>query len=218
MRVDLALESIQFAFSPLILLQDNFLHKVIDLFVGLLYGISQMADLLRAADIDLRFFPRFITLHRIIQFQKGTGYPHRDHSVYKGKHHSHKQYQHHDKVPDIQHAMGKSRIGDHPYQLPAGITDSVHQDLPMFPVKFFIIDPFLIICGSLVIFLKDPVADLHLPGMIDDLPIAVAEIEILTAVGRINLVHHTGNAGIVHIYQKDSRPGISPFCNLHRPA
>ena len=126
MRIDLALESVQFTFSPFILLQDNFFHQIVDLFIGLLYRISQMADLLGASDIDPGFFPRFIILYRIIQFQDRAGYPYRNHPVYKSKHHCHQQNQHHNKVPDIQHSMGKGGVGDHPYQLPSGIAHCIH--------------------------------------------------------------------------------------------
>ena len=44
----------------------------------------------------------------------------------------------------------------------------------MFSAKFFIIDSFFIIRRGLVILLNDSIADLYLPGMIDDLPVTVA--------------------------------------------
>ena len=113
MRIDLALKCVQFTFSPLILLQNDLFHKVVDLFIRFLYGISQMLDLLGASDIDLRFFPCLIVLYGIIQLKDRAGYPHGDHAVHKRKHHSHQQDQHHDKVPDVEHPMGKGGIGDH---------------------------------------------------------------------------------------------------------
>lgn len=72
--------------------------------------------------------------------------------------------------------------------------------------------------GSLIIFIKNAVTDLYLPGMIDDFPIAVAEVKILSAVLCIYLVHHTGNTGIIHIYQKNSRSGVSSIGNLYHSA
>src|SRR5699024_2947892 len=101
---------------------------------------------------------------------------------------------------------------------PACIAYAIYQYLPVLSVKDFVIDPFLVPGGSLIIFIKNAVTDLYLPGMIDDFPVAVAEVKILSAVLCIYLVHHTGNTGIIHIYQKNSRSGVSAIGNLYHSA
>ena len=59
-RINLALKGIQLTLSPLILLQDNFFHQFLDLLIGFLDRMAQMADLLRPADINLRLFASLI--------------------------------------------------------------------------------------------------------------------------------------------------------------
>ena len=67
MRIDLALQRIQLAFSPLILLHNNLFHQSVDPLIRLLDGITQMTDLQRAADIDLRLFSRLVFFYGIIE-------------------------------------------------------------------------------------------------------------------------------------------------------
>ena len=45
MRIDLALQRVQLALSSLCLLHDDLLHKTVDLLIGPLDGVSEMADL-----------------------------------------------------------------------------------------------------------------------------------------------------------------------------
>ena len=60
MRIDLALQCIQFTLPSLILFQYDLLHQRINLLVGFLDRMPQMPDLLRSADIDLRLLARLI--------------------------------------------------------------------------------------------------------------------------------------------------------------
>ena len=74
MGVDLALQGIQFTFSSFILLPDDLIHQLFDLLIGLLYRMSQMADLGGTADIDIRLSSCLVGLDGSIQLPDRLGY------------------------------------------------------------------------------------------------------------------------------------------------
>ena len=74
MRIDLALQGIQFTFSPFILLSDDLIHQFFDLLIRLLYRMSQMTDLRGASNINIRLSSCFIGLNRSVQLPDRFGY------------------------------------------------------------------------------------------------------------------------------------------------
>ncbi len=121
-------------------------------------------------------------------------------------------------MPDIKHPIGKSRIRNHPHQLPSRITDGINNHFPAFSFQILIVHAVFASCGLQAVFTANPIADLNLAGMVNNLPVAVAQVKILSVSSPIDLFHHPLNAGIVHIHQKHAPTGNSMICQLHYPA
>ena len=180
--INLALQRIQLTFPSFILFLDAPLHERFYFFIGALYGMSQVSDFRRAAYIDFRLSSRLIAHNRIIQPAYWAGYPDRNHPVNNYKGHYHQQHKHDDKIPDINHAVGKCGIGNHTDQLPAGIAYGIYNYRPALPFKGFLADAVPVFCSRRAVFARNPVAYLNLARMVDNLPVAVAQIIILPVI------------------------------------
>ena len=154
----------------------------------------------------------------MVQLQDRPGNADGNQPVDHRKHHPHQTHQQKNEITHIDHAVSEGGIGNHPHQLPSGITDRIDNNLPAFPLKFLIIDPSLIGCCFYTVFTGDPVADLYLPRMVNDLSIAVTDIKILPVVKGVDLFHHPGNTRIIHIYQEHAQLGHAILCDLNHTA
>ena len=150
MGIDLALQGIQLASPSLILFPDDLLHQALYPLIGSLDGISQVPDLLRAADIDFRLLSRFVLLTE--SFNKRIGLEILTAitrliitSIIPSK--ASKE----DKITDIDHPMGKGRIWDDTHQLPSRITDRIDKNLSLLSLKGLVIDTVLVGRRSLTV-------------------------------------------------------------------
>ena len=100
--------------------------------------------------------------------------------------------------------MRKCGIRDHSDQFPSGVAYSVDNHLAVFPLKSLVVDTVLVFCSCFTVFTADSIADLYLPHVIDNFPVAVAQIIILSVVQGIDLFHHPGDIGIIHIHKQDA--------------
>ena len=114
--------------------------------------------------------------------------------------------------------MSKNRIRNYTYQLPACITNGVYNNFSLGSLKGFIIYTVFIRSCFYTVFSGNPVTNLNLPWMINNIAVTVAQIIVLSVSNFINLVHHPGYTGKVHINQQHSHLRISVFRKFYHAA
>ena len=76
----------------------------------------------------------------------------------------------------------------------------------------------LIVAHLQVVFFIVPHTDPHLSGMVDQFPVAVAQVKILIGVGTVDPLHHLLDRAVIHIDQQHAPHGNASVRQLHDPA
>ncbi len=240
MRVDLRLQRIHLRAALLLLLHHDVIHEDIHLLQRRLQSLPQMLHLGRTADIDflgrdlpgclLRTLLQYRSRLRIqhaggIQLPDRIRKPHEGIGNAKGNELVHQQqnqkgngHQHHHKIAHAAVAEEGLRVPQYRHQLPARISHGIHDDGTLSSLIIFFMRTVLIVHNDGIVFGADAVQNLHVAGMIHQLPVLVRQVIVNLCRVLIQTAQHLFNAGIVHVYQQNAGICASLPVQLHHAA
>ena len=181
-------------------------------------GPAQPPDLVAAALLKAHLLAARLQLpHRLVQPEDGVGDVGGDAEVEKGHQKGGEQEDSDGEEQQIVPLPQKGRVGDHAHQSPPGVPHCFHRHIPPLPLEHLLMGPVAVGRRRQVVLLQQPRVDQLLPGVVDQLPIAVNEVDI-SPVGQIHVLAHLRDAAKAHVHQQHP-PLRAPISGeLHMPA
>ena len=203
--VDLALQDVELAAALFLLLLQDVVHQMAHGGDHRLDGTAQVGDLVGAAYIKVHRFPPLFQLpHGAVQLFHRGGDPFRKAEIDKDQKEDGEEHHEHGEPQKLAEIIPQRFLRDDADQLPAGVAHRFDGDLTALRMEGLGVGAVGVACGGEVIFLLQAGIDELLPGVVDDLAVAIDEVEVALPVGKPHILADLLDAAEVHIHQKQA--------------